>query len=130
MEVALQAHVSGSWRRRRDFCEAQAGSSKFRLFHGIERRVLLLLHWYCGLSGIDNGLQEKEEESEPSETVSDVLDNSVETLEMEKKLTKESSLKLKLKMEANAKRTGNSEGLANENLHRKAFEYLFFRASF
>lgn len=34
MEVALQAHVSGSWRRRRNFCEAQAASSKFRLFQG------------------------------------------------------------------------------------------------
>ncbi|KAG7012367.1 Soluble starch synthase 3, chloroplastic/amyloplastic [Cucurbita argyrosperma subsp. argyrosperma] len=245
MEVALQAHVSGSWRRRRDFCEAQAGSSKFRLFHGnrasCTTSTTLSPLWFrghrvagtsfrivaCanqsdssrkrsrnlstarfesssskgfkpkvpigtsipkkdqrrdeenegsatlkssthiepkqaalklkvgdeedlsakisqniendaenkisltskatsvvkstapigigGLSGIDNGLQEKEEESEPSETVSDVLDNSVKLFEMEKKLTKESSLKLKLKMEANAKRQ-EIQRLANENL--------------
>ena len=67
------------------------------------------------LSGIGRRLQEKEEENEPDETVSDVLDNSEEDepLKTEEKLTEE-SLKLKLEMEANAKRQ-EIEKLAEEN---------------
>ncbi|XP_038894134.1 soluble starch synthase 3, chloroplastic/amyloplastic isoform X2 [Benincasa hispida] len=69
------------------------------------------------LSGIGQKSLEKEEENEPSEAVSGVLDNSVEDepLKKEEKLTEEESLKLKLEMEAIAKRH-EIKKLAEENL--------------
>lgn len=67
-------------------------------------------------SGIDKRSREKEVENRPDETVSDVLDNYAddEPLKREEKLTEEDSLKLKLEMEANAKKQ-EIERLAEEN---------------